>query len=163
MNGALARLAAEAPLPEPLCLAFGLACVSRIEHLLQDARAMAGLDALRRFVAGTLETSTLRAAAAELQQIANRHRGSNTIDGGAHAAVSATYAVANALAGRALAAADYAAYAAVYAYGAYAVGDPGAFEPEFAWQVEQWKALAVRAAGGEDGVAAAPGAAGCPG
>ena len=64
------------------------------------------------------------------------------IDGTAHAAVSATYAVVNALAGRALDAASYAAYATVYAYGGYAVNDPQSFEAEFAWQVERFRELA---------------------
>ena len=73
--------------------------------------------------------------------MANRHRGSNSIDGSAHAAVSATYALANALAGRALEAASYAAYAAIYAYGGYAVNEPSAFEPEFQWQLVQLRQL----------------------
>jgi hypothetical protein len=56
--------------------------------------------------------------------------------------VSATYALANALAGRALEAASYAAYAAVYAYGGYAVNDPSSFDPEIEWQVAQLRRLA---------------------
>ena len=45
-------------------------------------------------------------------------------------------AVANALAGKARQAADYAAYAAVYGQGGYGVvADRESFEPEFAWQV----------------------------
>jgi hypothetical protein len=39
-------------------------------------------------------------------------------------------------------AASYAAYAAVYAYGSYAITDPGSFEAEFAWQQEQLRRLA---------------------
>lgn len=72
------------------------------------------------------------------------HRGSNSIDGSAHAAVSATYAVANALAGRALEATSYAAYASVYSYSGYAVTEPAAFEDEFAWQVDKFKELRGR-------------------
>ena len=53
----------------------------------------------------------------------------------------ATCTVANALAGRALDAASYAAYATVYAYGGYAVNDPQSFEAEFAWQVERFREL----------------------
>ena len=54
-----------------------------------------------------------------------------------HAAVSATYAVARAVAGKALQAVDYAAYAAVYGQGGYgAVADRESFEPEHAWQVD---------------------------
>lgn len=49
----------------------------------------------------------------------------------------ATRAVSSALAGRALEAADYASYAALYAYGSYAVAEPAAFEGEFEWQLKQ--------------------------
>jgi hypothetical protein len=67
----------------------------------------------------------------------HHHPGSRSLDGSGHAAVSASYAVANALAGKALQAADYAAYAAVYGGGGYgAVADRASFEPEFAWQVD---------------------------
>jgi hypothetical protein len=146
MNHVLASLAAEmqlsAPAQEPLRLAFGLACVSRVEHLLENPRAVAAVETLRSFVAGNADASTLQEVAVELQQVANQHRGSNSIDGSAHAAVSATYAVANAVAGRALEAANYAAYASVYAYGGYAVNDPASFEPEFAWQAAQLRLLA---------------------
>ena len=145
MNHELTRLAAdvgmaEAPC-EPLRLAFGLACASRVRHLLEDPGAVAGLAVLQSFVAGQADRAALLHAAQEMAALANRHRGSNSIDGTAHAAVSATYAVANALAGRALEAASYAAYASVYAYGGYAVNDPSAFEGEFAWQVEKLEEL----------------------
>lgn len=154
MNHALSKIAAEIGLSKPdresLRLAFGLACASRIAHLLEDPRAAACLLVLRDFVAGKGDRTALNAAAEEIAVIANGHRGSNSIDGSAHAAVSATYAVANALAGRALDAASYAAYAAVYAYGGYAVNDPSAFEPEHAWQVDRLETLAA-------GAAAAPG------
>jgi hypothetical protein len=149
MNHALDRLAAELGLSEPakrsLRLAFGLACVSRVQHLLQDPGALDCLAVLRAFAAGNADANALEAATQDIAQIANRHRGSNSIDGSAHAAVSATYAVANALAGRALEAASYAAYACVYSYGGYAVNDPASFEPEFAWQVEQLRELASAA------------------
>jgi hypothetical protein len=93
VNAALQRLATDAGLAgdASLRLAFGLACVERVRHLLEEPRAIA---------------------------------------------VSATHALAQALAGRALEAADYAAYAAVYAYGRYAVNDPASFEPEYAWQAD---------------------------
>ncbi len=145
MNQALSALAREIDLAaaghEPLRLAFGLACVSRVAHLLEEPRAIAGLELLRRFAARAASVDELRSARAEIEALANHHRGSNSIDGSAHAAVSATYALANALAGRALEAASYAAYATVYAYGGYAVTEPSAFEPEFAWQVEELRRL----------------------
>jgi hypothetical protein len=146
MNHELSRLAASIHLDEPgqeaLQLAFGLACAGRVQHLLEDPRAVDCLAQLQAFVDGKLERSALAQAAQEVAAVANSHRGSNSIDGAAHAAVSATYAVANALAGRALDAAGYAAYAAVYGYGGYAVNDPSAFEGEFAWQVEKLRELA---------------------
>lgn len=145
MNQELAHLAADAGLADPqheaLRLAFGLACANRVRHLLEDPRALASLDALQSFVSGQSDRPALTAAAQQIAAVAGGHRGSSSIDGSAHAAVSATYAVANALAGRALEAASYAAYAAVYAYGGYAVNDPSAFESEFAWQVETFKTL----------------------
>lgn len=148
MNQALSRLAADAgiagPEHEGLRLAFGLACANRVRHLLEDPRALASLDVLRAFVDRQVDRAALTAAAQDIAAVANSHRGSNSIDGSAHAAVSATYAAANALAGRALEAASYAAYAAVYAYGGYAVNDPSAFESEFAWQVEAFRDLSSR-------------------
>jgi hypothetical protein len=154
MNETLTALAAECRLSdganEALRLAFGLACAVRVRHLLEDPRALAGLDALRNYVAGGIDRAALREAAADLEDVANRHRGSNSIDGSAHAAVSATYAVANALAGRALEAAGYAAYATVYAYGGYAVSDRSAFAPEHAWQVAELRRLLSAATDGAD-------------
>ena len=126
-----------------LRLAFGLACAERVAHLLEDSRAKDGLVLLRAFVEGRSSEVALRAAGDELAAVARSHPGSKSLDGGAHAAVSATHAVAHALAGRALDAADYAAYAAVYAYGGYAVSDPSAFGSEFDWQVREFTRLAA--------------------
>lgn len=154
MNEALSRLARElqlgAPRQEALRLAFGLACAGRVEHLLEDPRAVECLGVLRAFVGGRTGADALARASEAIAIVANSHRGSNSIDGTAHAAVSATYAVANALAGRALDAASYAAYASVYAYGGYAVTDPSAFESEFDWQVRQLRELAGTAAGADE-------------
>ena len=145
MNDALSRLAAELGLSDPanesLGLAFGLACAERVVHLLEDAKAGQCLAVLRAFVDGKTCHAALQAASKDIAAVANSHRGSNSIDGSAHAAVSATYAVANALAGRALEAASYAAYATVYSYGGYAVNDPSSFGSEFAWQVARLKEL----------------------
>lgn len=136
------RIGLDAPDRATLRLAFGLACVERVEHLLEDPRAVQGLALLREVVAGRADEAARAAAADELAAVANSHRGSASIDGTAHAAVSATYAVSKALAGRALDAAGYAAYATVYAYGGYAVKDPASFEPEQAWQVQALARLA---------------------
>ena len=57
--------------------------------------------------------------------------------------MSASYAVANALQGKALEAASYAAYATVYAQGGSgAVADRASFESEFAWQQASLQSLA---------------------
>jgi hypothetical protein len=58
--------------------------------------------------------------------------------------VLARYAVAKALAGKAIEAADYSAYATVYNYGAYALKDPSSFDPVHRWQVETLNELANR-------------------
>jgi hypothetical protein len=146
MNQALHDLADSIGLDEPghemLRWQFGLACASRVQHLLEDPRALACLASLGGFVAGELGAAALDGAAREIAQVANTHGGSNSIDGSGHAAVSATYAVANALAGKALDAAAYSAYAAIYAYGGYALTDASAFEAESEWQVERLRQLA---------------------
>ena len=146
MNQQLDRLASELQLSDPrneaLRLAFCGACGNRVRHLLEDPRAVACLDVLLAFVAGQAPREVFAQAQRDIAAIANSHRGSPSIDGTDHAAVSATYAVANALAGKALDAASYAAYAIVYAYGRYAVSDPSAFEGEFAWAVQTLTDLA---------------------
>ena len=145
MNETLHQLACRIGLEQPeqaaLRCRFGLACAKRVSHLLEEPRAIEGLAALEDYVAGKLDAAGLARAAEELALVSNSHRGSASIDGSGHAAVSATYAVANALAGKALAAAGYAAYATVYAYGGYALNDPSAFQEEFDWQVEQLRRL----------------------
>lgn len=145
MNHELQQLAADHALDEPvqraLRLRFGLACGNRVRHLLEDARAVELLDVLQAAVEGGRDDSALQAAANEAAAVASHHRGSASIDGSKHSAVSATYAVARALAGKALEAAEYAAYSTVYGYGGYAVNDPDSFKPEYAWQVETFRAL----------------------
>ena len=146
MNPKLAALARELALDqaeqEALRLAFCSACGERVRHLLEQADASACLDVLCDFVAGRADRGTFEQARHDIARIANSHKGSPSIDGTDHAAVSSTYAVAAALAGKALDTASYSAYAIVYAYGRYAVNDPSAFEGEFAWQVAKLKELA---------------------
>lgn len=148
MNPALDTLATqlglEAPAREHLRLAFGHACALRVQHLLEDPEAIECLRGLGHYLDGAIDHAQLEALAAQAAALANRHPGSRSIDGVGHAAVSATYAVANALAGKAMRAADYAAYAAVYGQGGYgAVADRESFQPEFAWQAEKLAALAA--------------------
>lgn len=140
MNTALAALLAAAPADDPRRWQFALACALRVQHLLEDPEVVAPLRVLQAFVAGTADHAALEHAAAHAAALATRHPGSRSLDGAAHAAVSATHAVARAVAGRAQEAADYAAYAMVYSYACHAVSDPAAFAGEHAWQVEAWHA-----------------------
>lgn len=146
MNHELHRLANELSLDredrEHLRLCFGLACVERVRHLLEDPRAVSALATGRAFLDGDCDRAALAAAAKEAGETATSHPGSSSIDGAGHAAVSATYAVSKALAGRALEAAEYAAYATVYAYSSHAITDPTAFADEYGWQVETLRSLA---------------------
>ena len=96
---------------------------------------------LQAYVEGRSDDDVRSAAAEEAATLANHHRGSQSIDGTGHSAVSATYAVAAALAGKVQDAAEYAAYSLVYGYGGYAVSDPDAFAPEYAWQVSALESL----------------------
>jgi hypothetical protein len=152
MSEALDRLARElaldAPAQRALSLRFGLACVQRVRHLLEDPAVIACLDVLVRHGNDSASSAELEDAAAEAARLANHHPGSRSLDGVGHAAVSASYAVANALAGRALRAAEYAAYATVYGEGGYgAVQQRESFQPEHDWQVECLRRLAAEARG----------------
>jgi len=98
--------------------------------------AIAAFLAFGDYLAGRLDDAAFDALGLQILQIANQHPGSRSLDGSQHAAVSATYALANAINGRALEAASYAAYSKVYGYGGYAVNDPDAFSEEYAAQVQ---------------------------
>jgi hypothetical protein len=140
MNQALENLASELGLTEPCNeikrLEFGYACAHRIRHLLEEPKVMECLRVLGEYVNGRVDDEILRQSQKEADRLANHHRGSQSIDGCGHAAVSASYAVANAINGRVLQAASYSAYAMVYADGGYgAVAQREAFEPEFLWQL----------------------------
>ena len=126
---------------EPERLRFGLACANHVRHLLEDEGAIAALAVLASFVDGKADQASLLLAREKVALIASGHPGSRSMDGAVHAAVSATHAVAHALAGRALQAASYSAYACVYAYSVHAVSDPSAYAVEFAWQIEQLESI----------------------
>lgn len=148
MNDELRRIARDVGLASPesadLRRALGLACAARIAHLLESAAVIDVLARAQAAVAQRASVQTWAALAASAAQLAQSHTGSRSIDGTAHAAVSATYCVAAAIAGRALEAADYAAYATVYAYAASAVSDPQAYREEHAWQVRALRALVAQ-------------------
>ncbi len=148
MNEALDRLARtldlDAPANEHLRLAFGHACVRRVEHLLEEPAVLDCLHGLGRYLQGSISPAAFAELAAQAARLANQHQGSRSIDGCGHAAVSATYAVANALAGKARQAAQYAAYAMVYGQGGYAaVAERESFQPEFDWQTACLASLAA--------------------
>ena len=156
MNQALETFAAKIGLPDPanerLRLAFAYACANRVRHLLEEPAVEDCLAVLGRFLEGTADLAALEGARIAAARLANGHQGSKSIDGCGHAAVSATYAVANAVQGNALAAASYAAYAAVYAQGGYAaVAERVSFEPEFSWQLASLSALARKVPTHESG------------
>jgi len=119
-------------------LRFGLACAMRVKHLLENAEVMACLEAFAALVQAQDFGLELAALAERADRLANGHQGSRSLDGVGHAAVSATYTFAKAIAGKARQAAEYAAYAAVYGQGGYgATSDPSAYEPEHEWQAIQ--------------------------
>lgn len=149
MNEDLERLAVEVGLKSPenqaLRLTFGHACAARVSHLLEEAELVACLRVLDDYLAGKASDEALRRSQVEADRLAKHHPGSKSIDGCGHAAVSASHALANAVNGRALEAASYAAYAMVYAGGGYgAVSQPEAFETEFSWQLNELRRLAAR-------------------
>jgi hypothetical protein len=124
-----------------LRLKFGLLCVERVAHLMEQPEALACLESFKEVVSRD-NLAELPALAASAERVANHHQGSKSLDGVGHAAVSATYACAKAISGKARQAAEYAAYAAVYGQGGYgATSDPSSFMPEHHWQAEQLDCL----------------------
>ena len=145
LSSALSACESRSAQPDALRLAFAYECAERVRHLLEDETVVRCLDILAAYVKGQADRGALERAASEAAAVANRHPGSRSLDGVGHAAVSASYAVANALAGRAVQAADYAAYAVVYGSGGHgAVCDPESFVPEKSWQLARLEQLALR-------------------
>ncbi len=142
------KIGLASPDNEQLRLAFGYACARRVEHLLEEPEVAQCLDLLGKYLDGTADKSALVQVQRHADELANRHRGSKSIDGCGHAAVSASYAIANAVAAKALPSASYAAYAMVYAEGGYgATTQPEAFDSEFSWQLSKLKSLASELCG----------------
>ena len=122
---------------------FCLRCAESVEENLESPDALDCLALFRRAV-GSIQSwsaSEQDALQARVAMIARSHPGSSSVDGARHAAVSATHALAAAVAGRAKDAAAYAAYSQVYGYGGYAVSDPQSFEPIHRQQVQWWRDL----------------------
>ena len=137
------KICLSSPENERLRLAFGYACAKRVEHLLEEPEVTECLNLLGKYLDGSASKAMLLQVQRVAVELANKHRGSKSIDGCGHAAVSASYAVANAVNGRALESASYAAYASVYAEGGYgAVTQHEAFDGEFSWQLSKLRSLA---------------------
>ncbi len=127
-----------------LAIRFSIACVDRVLPLLTDPQIIHCLETGHRYLDNCYDEDALQALAVKAAGLAASHAGNHGIDGSGQAAVSASHAVALALAGRALDAAEYAAYARVYAYASYAVTEPDAFTSEYDWQVKELNRLVAK-------------------
>ena len=85
-----------------LRLAFGIACIGRVRHLLTDLEVIQCLETGEQYCQGQASELQLEQAARVAAQLAQTHPGSGSIDGAGNAAVSVSFGVAAALAGRAL-------------------------------------------------------------
>lgn len=149
MNTEIRRLAREIRLESDalfrLRLAFGVDCVRRVEQFLIDEDIIQAFMVGKQFVAGQCSLIELNAAAKQAHKIAASHAGTSGLDGAGNAAVSVSNAASLALAGRAIDAAEYSAYAKVYAYSSHAVTDPKAYTEENNWQLNRLRKLATDA------------------
>ncbi len=142
LEALLQRIEPPTPVNAALRLRFGLACARRVEQLLEEPEVRACLDRFESLVESGADESAFAELAAQAERLANSHPGSRSLDGVGHAAVSASYACAKAMAGRARQAAAYAAYAAVYGEGGYgATTQAESFLPEHEWQAARLRAL----------------------
>ena len=96
----------------------------------------------KMYLSGKCSKQALNDASLKASELARSHPGSGSIDGANSAAVSTSHGVALALAGKALEAAGYAAYASVYSYASYAVTDISAYKSEHDWQLRILRSLA---------------------
>lgn len=120
---------------------FCFACASLVNQLLELDEALSAYQDFRLYLDGQLSQAEFENLQKSILSIANKHQGSKSLDGTKHSAVSATYALANAINGHAVAAAEYAAYSRIYGYGGYAVGDLESYQEEYAEQVKILKSL----------------------
>jgi len=119
-------------------LRFGLSVCERVEHLLEDPGVLSCLRSFRQLMLNPGQLEKHAELGHAVSALANQHQGSRSLDGVGHAAVSATYACASAMSGKARQAAEYAAYAMVYGQGGYgATKEQEAFVPEFNWLAQQ--------------------------
>ena len=122
---------------------FCLRCVESVECNLESDLVLECLREFRGYVESGVfrDESIMTELAGRVSALARSHPGSTSIDGSRHAAVSATHALAAAVAGRVVDAAAYAAYSQVYGYGGYALSDPSNFEAIHRQQVGWWRQL----------------------
>jgi len=143
VNRALRKLASQIKFEDTLSrrdrIEFGLLCVNRVGHLLLDEDIVNVVHKANNYIDGDLSEAEFDTCIKQSEQIARSHAGTNGMDGSGNAAVSASTAVAMALAGRALDAAEYAAYASVYSYSSHSVTDQSAYQPEYQWQADQFR------------------------
>lgn len=130
-----------APEMERVRFEFCFACASRINHLLELDEALSAYQDFKSYLEGELNLVEFENLQKSIFSIANKHQGSKSLDGTKHSAVSATYALANAINGNAVAAAEYAAYSKTYGYGGYAVSDLESYQEEYSEQVNILKRL----------------------
>jgi hypothetical protein len=123
------------PEMERVRLEFCFACASRINHLLELDEALLAYQDFKSYLDGQLNQVDFEALQKSIFNIANKHQGSTSLDGTKHSVVSATYALANAINGNAVAAAEYAAYSKTYGYGGYTVSDLESYQEEYSAQV----------------------------
>ena len=117
---------------------LGLVFVEQVAANLESEESLLALVRYRQLMSCEDDQAKVELAALAVQILdhANKHPGSKSIDGTRHAAVSATYALAYAMSGKAVQAAAYAAYSGVYDYGGYAVNDPDIFSEVHDQQLE---------------------------
>lgn len=145
MNNELRSLADKVGLDKPEMektrYEFCFACASSVNHLLELDEALSAYQGFKSYLLGALKRIEFESLQKSIFDIANKHQGSKSLDGTKHSAVSATYALANAMNGNAVAAAEYAAYSKTYGYGGYAVTDLESFQEEYSAQVTILKDL----------------------
>jgi len=129
------RVGLDTPEMERTRFEFCFACASRINHLLELDEALSAYQDFKSYLEGKLSQADFENLQKSIFSIANKHQGSKSLDGTKHSAVSATYALANAMNGNAVAAAEYAAYSKTYGYGGYAVSDLESYQEEYSAQV----------------------------
>ena len=125
-------------------LDFCFACAESISHLLELDEALSAYQSFKSYLNGQLGNGEFENLKKSIWSTANSHQGSKSLDGTKHSAVSATYALANAINGNAVAAAEYAAYSKTYGYGGYSVSDLESYQDEYSAQVSILKELLAK-------------------